>query len=49
MFQGFINQKVNIVVFFTKNNENTYPRGRVPMQMYRVVSQTKRGIACTCI
>jgi len=32
-----------MVVFFTKiNNENTYPKGRVLMQMYRVVPQTKR-------
>jgi len=34
---------VNIAVFFTKNNENTYPKGRALMQMYRVVPQTKRG------
>jgi len=32
-----------MVVFFTKNNENTYTEGRVLMQMYRVVAQTKRG------
>jgi len=32
-----------MVVFFPKNNENTYPKGRALMQMYRVVIQTKRG------
>jgi len=36
-------QIVNMVVFFTKNNENTYSKGRSLMQMYRVVPQTKRG------
>jgi len=36
-------QTVNMVVFFTKNNKNTYPKGRALMQMYRVVAQTKRG------
>jgi len=30
-------------VFYTNNNEKTYPKGRVLMQMYRVVPQTKRG------
>jgi len=28
---------------FPLKNENTYPKGRALMQMYRVVSQTKRG------
>ena len=37
-----LNQKVNIVVFFTKNNENMYPKGRALMPMYIVVPQTKR-------
>mgnify|MGYP000561975989 CR=1 FL=1 len=34
---------VNMVVFFVKSNENTYPKGRALMQMYRVVPITKRG------
>ena len=34
---------VNVVVFFVKSNENTYPKGRALMQMYRVVLITKRG------
>jgi len=29
--------------FLFINNENTYPKGRALMQMYRVVPQTKRG------
>ena len=39
-----LHQTVNIVpvVFFTKNNEITYPKERALMQMYRVVSITKR-------
>ena len=36
-------QTVIVVVIFTKNIENTYPKGRALMQMYRVVPQTKRG------
>jgi len=32
---------VNLVVFFVKSNENTYPKGRALMQMYKVVPQTK--------
>jgi len=32
-----------MVIFFAKCNENTYPEGRALMQMYRVVSITKRG------
>jgi len=36
-----LHQPVNIVVFFTQDNENTYPKGRVLVQMYRVVPQTK--------
>ena len=34
---------VNIVVFFTSNNENIYLKGRALMQMYRIVPQMKRG------
>ena len=26
-----------MIVFFDKSNENTYPKGRALMQMYRVV------------
>jgi len=32
-----------MVVFFFKSNENTYPKGRALMPMYRVVPITKRG------
>jgi len=32
-----------MVVFFVKSNENTYTKGRALIQMYRVVSITKRG------
>ena len=35
----FSHQIVNMVVFFTKNNENTHPKGRALMQMYGVVPQ----------
>ena len=38
-----LHKTVNRVVFFVKSNENTYPKGRVLMQMYRVVRVTKRG------
>ena len=38
-----LHQTVNIIVFFTKNNENIYPKGRALMQMYRVVPITKKG------
>jgi len=34
---------INMVVFFVKSNENTYPKGRALMPMYRVVPETKRG------
>ena len=37
-----LHKTVNMVVFFVKSNENTYPNGRALMQMYRVVSITKR-------
>jgi len=32
-----------MVVFFVKSNENTNPKGRALIQMYRVVFITKRG------
>ena len=32
-----LHKTVIMVVFFTKNNENTNPKGRALMQMYRVV------------
>jgi len=38
-----LHKTVNMVVFFIKSNENTYPKGRSLMQMYRVVPITKRG------
>ena len=38
-----LHKTVKMVVFFVKNNENTYPKGRALMQMYRVVPITKRG------
>jgi len=38
-----LHQTVNIVVVFAKSNENTYPKGRALMQMYRVVPITKSG------
>ena len=38
-----LHKTVNMVVFFVNSNENTYPKGRVLVQMYRVVPITKRG------
>ena len=38
-----LHKTVNMVVFFVKSNENTYPKERALMQMYRVVPITKRG------
>jgi len=32
-----------MVGFFVKRNENTYPKGKALVQMYRVVHKTKRG------
>jgi len=32
-----LHKTVNMVVFLVKSNENTYPKGRALMQMYRVV------------
>jgi len=39
-----VHNTVNVAVFFVKNNENTYQKGRAFMQIYRVVPITKRGI-----
>ena len=39
---AYLHQTVNMAVFFVKSNENTYPKGRALMQMYRVVPITKR-------
>jgi len=39
-----LHKTVNTVVFFVKSNENTYPKGRALMQMYRVVPITKREL-----
>ena len=39
-----LHKTVNMVVFFVKSNENTYPKGRALVQMYRVVPITKREI-----
>ena len=41
-----LHKTVNRVVSFVKSNENTYPKGRELLQMYRVVPKTKRGIYC---
>ena len=37
-----LHQTVNMVVFFTNNNDNTFPKGRALMQNYRIVPKTKR-------
>ena len=37
---AYLHKKVNMVVFFVKGNENTYPKGRALMQMYVVVPHT---------
>ena len=37
-----LHKTVEMVVFFVKNNENTYPKGRALMQIYRVVCQMNR-------
>jgi len=42
-----LHKTVNMVVFFFKNDENTYPKGGAILQMYRVVPQTKRGNSLT--
>ena len=38
-----LHKTINMVAFFVKSNENTYPKGRALMQIYRVVPKTKRG------
>ena len=38
-----LHKTVNMVVFLVKSNENTYPKGRALMQMYRVVPIMNRG------
>ena len=38
-----LHKTVNMLVFFVKGNENTYPKGRSLKQMYRVVPISKRG------
>ena len=38
-----LHKTVNILVFFVKSSENTYPKRRALMQMYRVVPIMKRG------
>jgi len=38
-----LHKTVNMVVFFVKSNENTYPKGRALMHMYIVVPIMKRG------
>ena len=37
-----LHKTVNMVVVFVKSNENTYPKGRALVQIYRVVLITKR-------
>jgi len=39
-----LHKTVNNAVFFVKSNENTYPKRRALVQMYRVVPITKREI-----
>ena len=39
-----LHKSVNIAVFFVGSNENTYPKGKALMQIYKFVPQTKRGI-----
>jgi len=36
-----LHKTLNMVVVFVKSNENTYPKGRALMEVYRVVSITK--------
>jgi len=38
-----LHKTVNMVVFIVKSNENTYPKGRALMPMYRFVHIAKRG------
>ena len=36
-----LHKTVNMVVFYVESNENTYPKGKALMQLYRVVPQMK--------
>ena len=36
-----LHKTVNMVISFVKSNENTYPKKRALMQMYRVMTITK--------
>ena len=38
-----LHKTVKMAVSFVKSNENTYPKGRALMQMYRVIPITKRA------
>jgi len=38
-----LHQTVNTVDFFIENNENTNPKVRALMQVYKAVTQTSRG------
>ena len=40
---AYLHKTVKMVLFLFKYDENTYQKGRVILQMYRVVPQTKRG------
>jgi len=42
-----LHKTVNMVVFLVTSNENTYQKGGAIVQMYRVVSITKRGNTAT--
>ena len=37
-----LHKTLNMVDFFVKSNENTYPKGRALMEMYRVVPLSKK-------
>jgi len=37
-----LHKTVNIVVFYVNSNENTNPKGKALMQIYRVVPQMKK-------
>ena len=39
-----LHQTVNMVVFSFKIDKNTYPKQRAFMQIYKGISQTKKGI-----
>ena len=38
-----LHKTVNMVDFLVKSNENTYPKGRALLQMYRVVPLSKKS------